>query len=150
MTTADPVTTDQVISTEHDRVAQFERDIADLKLKTSGGWVERVGGIVGLLMMATGIGIAIGASLKAGTKQDPRDLDELIILNLAMIAVVVAGAALFLWRVLLQFWRFWMLRQTFELQRHIDQVGASTRVAPHDDRGGDRGGGRESQAQENR
>lgn len=115
---------------EQDRVSRFEDDVARLRLKTSAGSVERYAGIVGGLMMAIGIGIAIGASLKAGTKQDARDLDELIILNLAMLGLVVAGAALFLWRVLSQFWRFWMLRQTFEHQRHIDQLLDATRTAP--------------------
>ena len=109
-----------------DRVERFEREIAQLRLRTAAGSAERYGGVLGLLMMAVGIGIAIGAAFKAGTKQDSRDLEELIILNLAMLALVVAGAALFLWRVLSQFWRFWMLRQTFEHQRHIDQlVGAA-------------------------
>jgi len=107
---------------EQDRVTQFERDIADLKLKTSGGSVEQIGGIVGVLMMAAGIAIAIGAAFKSGNKQDSRDLEELIILNLAMVGLIVAGAALFLWRVLSQFWRFWMLRQTFEHQRHLEQL----------------------------
>jgi hypothetical protein len=105
-----------------DRVSRFEQDIADLRLRTSGGSAERYAGVLGALMMVAGIGIAIGAALKAGTKQDSRDLEELIILNLAMLGLVVAGAALFLWRVLSQFWRFWMLRQTFEHQRHIDQL----------------------------
>ena len=105
-----------------DRVSRFEQEIADLRLKTSGGSAERYAGVLGLLMMAAGIGIAIGAAFKSGNKQDSRDLEELIILNLAMLGLVVAGAALFLWRVLSQFWRFWMLRQTFEHQRHIDQL----------------------------
>jgi len=114
---------------EQDRVAQFERDVADLKLKTSGGSVEQIGGILGVVLMATGIAIAIGAALKSGNKQDSRDLEELIILNLAMVGLIVAGAALFLWRVLSQFWRFWMLRQTFEHQRHIEQLVEATRPA---------------------
>ena len=112
---------------EPDRVDRFERDIAELRLKTSGGSVEHIAGIVGVLMMAAGIGIAIGAAFKSGNKQDSRDLEELIILNLAMLGLVVAGAVLFLWRVLSQFWRFWMLRQTFEHQRHIEQLLDATR-----------------------
>ena len=115
---------------DQDRVSRFEADVAELRLKTSGGSVEQFAGIVGMLMMVAGIGIAIGASFKAGNKQDARDLDELIILNIAMLGLVIAGAALFLWRVLSQFWRFWMLRQTFEHQRHIEQLLEATRPAP--------------------
>ena len=117
------------MSTE-DRVSRFEQEIAALRLKTSGGSAEQVAGIVGLLMMLVGIGIAIGAAFKAGNKQDSRDLEELIILNIAMLGLVIAGAALFLWRVVAQFWRFWMLRQTYEHQRHIDQLLESARSAP--------------------
>ena len=105
-----------------DRIGRFEQEVADLRLKTSGGSAEQLAGIVGLLMMLAGIGIAIGAAFKAGNKQDSRDLEELIILNLAMLGLVVTGAALFIWRVAAQFWRFWMLRQTFEHQRHIEQL----------------------------
>jgi hypothetical protein len=105
-----------------DRVNRFEQEVADLRVRTSGGSAEQVAGIVGLLMMLVGIGIAIGAAFKAGTKQDSRDLEELIILNIAMLGLVIAGAALFVWRVVAQFWRFWMLRQTYEHQRHIEQL----------------------------
>ena len=111
------------------RVSRFEQEIAELRLKTSGGAAERYAGALGLLMMAAGIGIAIGAAFKSGNKQDTRDLEELIILNVAMLGLVVAGAALFLWRALSQFWRFWMLRQTFEHQRHIDQLVEASRPA---------------------
>ena len=118
------------MSTE-DRVSRFEQEIASLRLKTSGGSAERYAGALGLLMMAAGIGIAIGAAFKSGTKQDSRDLEELIILNIAMLGLVVAGSALFLWRVLSQFWRFWMLRQTFEHQRHIELLVEASRPASH-------------------
>ena len=111
------------------RVSRFEQEIAELRLKTSGGAAERYAGVLGLLMMAAGIGIAIGAAFKSGNKQDSRDLEELIILNVAMLGLVIAGAALFLWRALSQFWRFWMLRQTFEHQRHIDQLVEASRPA---------------------
>ena len=111
------------------RVSRFEQEIAELRLKTSGGAAERYAGALGLLMMAAGISIAIGAAFKSGNKQDSRDLDELIILNVAMLGLVVAGATLFLWRALSQFWRFWMLRQTFEHQRHIDQLVEASRPA---------------------
>ncbi len=120
---------------EQDRVDKFERDVANLRLRTSGGSIEQIAGVVGLLMMAAGIAIAIGAAFKSGNKQDSRDLEELIILNLAMVGLVVAGAALFLWRVLSQFGRFWMLRQTFEHQRHIDQLLDATRPAAADGAG---------------
>lgn len=115
--------------TSENRVSRFEREVAELRLKTSGGSVEHLAGVIGLVLMAGGIAIAVGAAFKAGTKQDSRDLEELIILNLAMLGLVVAGAALFLWRVLSQFWRFWMLRQTFEHQRHIEQLVEATRPA---------------------
>jgi hypothetical protein len=116
------------MSTE-DRVSRFEQEIAALRLKTSGGSAERYAGALGVLMMAAGIGIAIGAAFKSGNKQDSRDLEELIILNIAMLGLVVAGAALFLWRVLSQFGRFWMLRQTFEHQRHVEQLVEASRPA---------------------
>ena len=114
---------------EQDRVSRFEQDITQLRLKTSGGSVEHLAGIVGVVMMAAGIGIAVGAAFKTGTKQDERDIQELIVLNLAMLGLVISGAALFLWRVLSQFGRYWMLRQTFEHQRHIDQVLEATKPA---------------------
>lgn len=104
------------------RLAAFERDVAELKVKTASGSLERWSGVLGVLMMAFGIAVAIGAAFESGGKQDARDLDELIILNLAMLAIVLAGAVLFLRRSLQQFWRYWMLRQTFEHQRHLESV----------------------------
>lgn len=105
-----------------DRIEQFTREVADLKLKTSGGAGERVAGAVGLVLMALGTLVAVVSSLQAGGKEDPRDLTELLILNTSMISAVVTGGFLFLRTALLAFWRFWMLRQLYENQSYIEEL----------------------------
>ena len=60
-------------------------------------------------------------------KSDPRDISSLEILAVGMLALAVVGAAVFLRYSLGRFLRFWLLRQMYEGQAHVDQVVAAVR-----------------------
>ena len=106
-----------------DRIEKFKSEIADLQVKTSGkATAEKTASVVGVVLMIVAILIGIGSWVQAGQEDSVLDQNELIILALACISMAVVGAALWLRTALVRFWRFWMLRQLYEGQAHLDEV----------------------------
>lgn len=110
-------------SNSDDRIEQFQREIADLQVKTSGkASAEKAASSFGVLLMVLAIIIGIGSYVQAGQENNTLDQNELIILALACISMAVVGAALWIRTALVKFWRFWMLRSLYEGQAHLDEV----------------------------
>ena len=109
-------------TTTPSRVDQFKTDITDMKLKT--GTANKEGSLqaLGVILMIAGIAIAIGSYISSTGQDIALDQNELIILALAGVCITLTGAALFLRYSLAKFMRFWLLRQMYEGQAHIDQV----------------------------
>ncbi len=105
-----------------DRIEQFKADVAELKLKTGTAGRESVLQALGVVLMVAGVGVALIAYQVSLSQDDPRDIQSGIILAIAMLALTVVGAALFLRYSLAKFLRFWLLRQLYEGQAHVDQV----------------------------
>jgi hypothetical protein len=109
-----------------DRATRFKSDISEMKLKTGGGNKENVLQIIGAVLMVAGIAIAFGAyraslNVKIGNAGQ-LDSNSWLALALTGLSVTVAGAAMFLRYSIAKFLRFWLLRQMYEGQAHIDQV----------------------------
>jgi len=109
-------------TTTPSRVDQFKTDISDMKLKTGTASKEGSLQALGALLMVAGIVIAFFSYISATGQDNALDQNELIILALTGICVTLTGAALFLRYSLAKFLRFWLLRQMYEGQAHIDQV----------------------------
>jgi hypothetical protein len=113
-----------------ERIARLEQEAAQLKVGTSpsrDGLYQAVGAVA----MVAGVVVAFVAYQMSLGKDDPRDIQSLIILAVAMLALAIIGAAVFLRYSLARFLRFWLLRQLYESQAHIDRVvGALAPGAP--------------------
>jgi hypothetical protein len=104
------------------RIDQFKSDIADMKLKTGTSSKEGVLQIVGVLLMIAGIVIAFASYNSSLNQNDARDIQSYTILAIGGLTLTIAGAAMFLRYAIAKFLRFWLLRQMYEGQAHIDQV----------------------------
>ena len=72
---------------------------------------------VGLALMAIAVIVVLVAYQVSLGSDDARDIQSLVVLAIAMLALAVLGAALFLRYSISRFLRFWLLRQLYENQR---------------------------------
>ncbi len=111
----------------NDRIERLQSEAARLDVARAGSRDGLFLGIAvaGMVIGVVGSFVAYQASLGS---DDPRDIQSLIILAMLMLGLVVIGAALFLRYSLAKFLRFWLLRQLYEGQAHVDQLVAG--IAP--------------------
>jgi hypothetical protein len=105
----------------NDRIERLEQEAANLKVASSAkrdGLYQAAGAVA----MVAGVVLAFVAYQSSLGKSDPRDIESLTILAVAMLALAVTGGAVFLRYSLARFLRFWLLRQLYEGQSHIDQI----------------------------
>jgi hypothetical protein len=108
----------------NDRIDRLRADAAELKVGRASGR-DGIYQAVAAAAMAVGVAVAFIAYQLSLTKDDSRDIQSLQILAISMLALSVVGAAVFVRYSLARFLRFWLLRQLYEGQAHIDQVVAA-------------------------
>jgi hypothetical protein len=106
----------------NERLERFKAEAADLNLKAGNAGRERLWMGAGLALMGIGVVVALLAYQASLSADDSRDIQSYTILAVAMVGVVIAGAAVFLRYSLARFLRLWLLRQLYEGQAHLDQV----------------------------
>jgi hypothetical protein len=127
----------------NDRIERLQSEAARLDVARSGsrdGLFQTVA-VAAMVVGVVGAFIAWQASLGS---DDPRDIQSHIILAITMLGLVIIGAAVFLRYSLAKFLRFWLLRQLYEGQAHVDELVASFRPSAGlgaDGLVGDRNGG---------
>ena len=114
----------------NDRIERFRAEAAALQVKTGGAGRDRALQIAGAVAMGAGIVVGLVAYQSSLSAADPRDVQSSQILAIAMLGLVVAGAAVFLRYSLGRFLRFWLLRQLYEGQAHVDELVAAMRQPP--------------------
>lgn len=119
----------------NDRIERLKTEAAELKVGTSVGR-DGLYQALGAVAMAVGVAVAFLAYQMSLGKDDSRDIQSLQILAIAMLALAIVGAAVFLRYSLARFLRFWLLRQLYEGQAHIDQVVSALGDRPAPGAGG--------------
>jgi uncharacterized membrane protein YidH (DUF202 family) len=105
-----------------ERVDQFKADVADLRIKDPSTNRDRLVARVGLAAMAAGIAVtALAYSLSHGTT-NPLEQRDALVLAVLGVAVVVAGAALYVRAAIAGFLRFWLLRDIHERRAQTDRL----------------------------
>jgi membrane-associated HD superfamily phosphohydrolase len=106
---------------DSERIESFKTDIEDMKLKSSSQ-KERGLQLLAVLLMVGGVITAFSAYFSSTHQDDFRDQNELIILAIASLTLVLIGAVMFVRYSMAKFLRFWLLRQFYEGQDHIDRI----------------------------
>lgn len=110
-----------------EKIEQFRGEVAGLKLRTGGQRRDTVLQIIGAVLMVGGFVAALIDYEASLSQNSSLNLASEQILAISMIGLVVIGAALFVFASLARFLRFWMLRQLYEGQAHVDDLVESLR-----------------------
>ena len=106
------------------RIDQFKSEIEGLKLRGSSSEGEKRLLIIGVLLVAAGIGLAVFGAVEVGLVGDsPADQRAYMAQGSFLgIALILAGAALFVRFSLARYMRFWMIRLTYESRANTDRI----------------------------
>jgi len=106
------------------RIEQFRSEVDGLKLKGASGQGEQRLLVVGVVLTAVGIGLAVLGAVQVGaTGGNPADQRAFMAQGSFMgLALIIAGSALFVRYSLARFMRFWLIRLTFESRANTDRV----------------------------
>jgi hypothetical protein len=106
----------------NDKIEQFRSAVDELKLKTGRTRLDLAQQVVGGVFMLGGLIAGLVIYEQSLSQSSSLNLASEQILMLVMLGVIVIGAALFASASLTRFLRFWMLRNLYEGQAHIDRL----------------------------
>ena len=118
------------------RIDQFKSEIDGLKLKGSSSEGEKRLLVLGVVLLVAGVLLALFGAIEVGQYPDSAADQRAYMAQGSFlgIALIIAGAALFVRFSLARYLRFWMIRMTYESRANTDRiVDAIERAAGLDD-----------------
>lgn len=97
------------------RAGRFARELADLKVTDPASGHPRLWQNLGAILMVAGIVLGLASYLISQRTSDSLTASTAITIALGGVTLAVVGSAVFLRYSLTGFLRFWMARQSFEL-----------------------------------
>ena len=105
-----------------DRLAQFQDEVAKLKVTGGGANPERLAAQWGIGIAILGFVIAIIAYWSALDSADPNDQTRGLIVAVIAMGGVVVGIVIWLRNSLTRYLRYWLIRLVFEEREQTDQI----------------------------
>jgi hypothetical protein len=112
------------------RADRFARELADLKISDPAAGRPRLWQRLGAAAMAAGIACGVVAYLISARTADTLTASTATTIALGGVTLAVTGAAVFLRYSLTGFLRFWMARQSFEMNMLAERVFAGSLLTP--------------------
>lgn len=106
------------------RADRFARELADLKISDPAAGHPRRWQRIGAVLMAGGIVLGVSAYLISHRTNSALTQGDAITIGLGGVTLAVVGSALFLRYSLTGFLRFWLARQSFEMNLLAEKVFA--------------------------
>src|ERR1700759_4914110 len=106
-----------------ERVKQFTEEIGEMKLKASSSDNERRLLVLGILAAVAGLALTIIGGLQVQNTSDPVQQTSALATGTYLgIALLIAGAALFVRYSLSRYLRFWLIRLVWESRANTDRI----------------------------
>jgi hypothetical protein len=125
------------MSVNQTRADRFVRELAELKIPDPAAGRPRLWLRLGAAMMVLGVALAVASYLVSHRTTSPLVQGDAQTIGLGGVTVAVVGSALFLRYSLTGFLRFWMARQSYELnvlaERMLEQRNARPGLDGHVD-----------------
>lgn len=110
----------------HERIEAFQSEIDSMKLKAAGAENEARLLILGIVLAVAGIGLAVLTAVQIGNQDDVVKQTTLLGTGSFLgIALVIAGAALFVRFSMARHLRFWLIRLVHESRANTDRIVAA-------------------------
>jgi hypothetical protein len=103
------------MTTNHPRADRFARELADLKISDPAKGHPRLWQNLGALLMVAGIAAGLAGYLVSQRTGSSLTASTAVNIALGGVILAVTGSAIFLRYSLTAFLRFWLARQSFEL-----------------------------------
>ena len=116
------------------RAERFARELADLKIADPAAGHPRLWQRAGAALMALGVVLGVAAYLISQRTGDSLTASTAITIALGGVTLALVGGAIFLRYSLTGFLRFWMARQSFELNLLAERAFSGTLLATSDGR----------------
>lgn len=106
------------------RIDQFRSEIEQLKLKGSSSDSERRLLVIGIILTVVGVGLAVFGAVQVGETGDSAADQRAYMAqgSLMGLALIVAGAAVWIRFSLARYLRFWLVRMTYESRANTDRI----------------------------
>lgn len=120
----DSIDQNQRDASDSARVQQFRAEIDELKLKGGSAENEKRLLALGVVLMVAGIALAVFGAIQVGSAGgSPADQRAYMAQGSFLgIALVIAGAAVFVRYSLARYLRFWLIRSTYESRTNSDRI----------------------------
>ncbi len=113
---------------DHQRVEEFKREIAEMRLKDPATARDRLMLRGGAALMIVGVVLAVTAYFGSHGTQNALEQRDYLVTAVIGLCLTVAGAALFLRYSMAQFLRFWLARISYEQQIAADRIIEASRT----------------------
>ena len=122
------------MTTAESRADRFARELADLKIADPAAGHPRLWQRAGAALMVLAIVLGVAAYLISQRTGDSLTASTAITIALGGVTLALVGGAIFLRYSLTGFLRFWMARQSFELNMLAERAFSGTLLAKSDGR----------------
>ena len=105
-----------------DRLAQFQDEVAKLKVTGGGANPERLAAQWGIGIAIVGFVVAIIAYWSALDSAEPNDQVRSLIIAVIAMGAVLVGIVIWLRNSLTRYLRYWLIRLVYEEREQTDQI----------------------------
>lgn len=112
-----------IVENQPERVEAFTQEIESLKLKASSAESEHRLLLLGALALVGGLALSIAGAIQVTGTSAPADQRAYMATGTFLgIALIIAGAALFVRFSLARYMRFWLIRLVHESRANTDRI----------------------------
>jgi hypothetical protein len=118
----DPTGTGTAVGDLPPRLAEFQREVDQLKLTGGRANPERTATLAAMVLFVVAVIIVVVAYSRSNNAQDPREQTDSIILALLGVVVALGAVGLYVRNAMTRWFRYWLVRLIYEDRAQTDRI----------------------------